>query len=141
VAAIVGGWALAQEPTLLPGLTIHAAAATHDTLVAVVIAVVAGGMIVFPSIALLFRLTLVGTLRGPAAARPPAPLAPRELLAASAQGLLVRAALACLVAGFGLLNVLDPGWAHALGVLALLGFVVLGFLAALPRDLVRPGGD
>jgi cytochrome bd ubiquinol oxidase subunit II len=142
VAAIVGGWALAQEPTLLPGLTIHAAAATHDTLVAVVIAVVAGGMIVFPSIALLFRLTLVGTLRGPAAARPPAAVAPRDLLAASAQGLLVRAALACLVAGFGLLNVLDPGWAHALGVLALVGFVVLGFLATLPRDLVRPsGGD
>src|SRR5258705_110070 len=82
-----------------------------------------------------------GTLRGPVAA-PPAPVAPRELLAASAQGLLVRAALACLVAGFGLLNVLDPGWAHALGVLALVGFVVLGFLAALPRDLVRPsGGD
>jgi cytochrome d ubiquinol oxidase subunit II len=141
VAAIVGGWALAQEPILLPGLTIHAAAATHDTLVAIVIAVVAGGLIVFPSLALLFRLTLAGTLRGPAAARPPAQVAPRELLAASAEGLLVRGALACLVAGFGLLNVLDPGWAHALGVVALLGFVVLGFLAALPRDLVPPSRD
>jgi cytochrome d ubiquinol oxidase subunit II len=57
-------------------------------------------------------------------------------MAASGQGLLARAAIACLVAGFGLLTVLEPGWAHALGVLALVGFIILGFLAALPGDLV-----
>ncbi|HWH95846.1 MAG TPA: cytochrome d ubiquinol oxidase subunit II, partial [Baekduia sp.] len=87
VAAIVVGWALAQAPTLLPGLTIHEAAASHDTLVAVVIAVAAGGLVVFPSLALLFRLTLVGTLRAgharaPAAA--PDDTAGRALVGAAA---------------------------------------------------------
>jgi cytochrome d ubiquinol oxidase subunit II len=136
VAAIVVGWALAQQPELLPGLTIHEAAAPRATLVAVIVAVLAGGAIVFPSLALLFRLTLGGTLRGAgeAAATPAAP-SPRALLGASRNGLLVRAAGACLIAGFGLLTVLDAGWAHALGVVALLGFVLLGFLALLPAEL------
>ena len=136
VAAIVVGWALAQQPELLPGLTIHQAAAPRATLVAVIIAVLAGGAIVFPSLALLFRLTLGGTLRGGGAdaAEAAAPGA-RALLSASRQGLLVRAAGACLIAGFGLLTVLDAGWAHALGVAALLGFVLLGFLACLPAEL------
>jgi cytochrome bd ubiquinol oxidase subunit II len=140
VAAIVIGWALAQQPVLLPGLTIHQAAAPHNTLVAVVIAVVAGGLIIFPSLALLFRLTLVGTLRGghgdhPVASDAPPPSA-RTLIAVSTQGLLGRAAIACLVIGFGFLTVLNPGWAHVIGVLALAGFIVLGFVALLPRDLV-----
>jgi cytochrome bd ubiquinol oxidase subunit II len=141
VAAIVVGWALAQKPVLLPGLTIHQAAAPHDTLVAVTIAVIAGGLIVFPSLALLFRLTLVGTLRHgygnhETASAPDAPPPGSALVAATTQGLLGRAALACLVAGFGFLTVLDPGWAHVVGVLALVGFVVLGFVAVLPRDLL-----
>jgi cytochrome d ubiquinol oxidase subunit II len=152
VAAIVIGWALAQQPILLPGLTIHAAAASHDTLVAVVIAVLAGGLLVFPSLALLFRLTLGGALRaghappvGDAAQRPavaagrPAPA--RALLDVAAQGLLTRAALACLLVGIGFLSVLEAGWAHAIGVAALALFIVLGFLAALPQEVLRPAPD
>jgi cytochrome d ubiquinol oxidase subunit II len=148
VAAIVIGWALAQRPILLPGLTIHQAAAPHNTLVAVVIAVVAGGLIVFPSLALLFRLTLGGALRaghgeapedagaeaGPGVAAT-APPAARALVDASAQNLLARAAVACLIVGFGFLSVLNPGWAHAIGVVALAGFIVLAFLAAVPAEL------
>ncbi|MDP9346269.1 MAG: cytochrome d ubiquinol oxidase subunit II [Actinomycetota bacterium] len=137
VAAIVVGWALAQQPELLPGLTIHAAAAPRATLVAVIIAVLAGGALVFPSLALLFRLTLGGTLRGGGAtASGTVAPGPRALLDASRHGLLVRAAGACLIAGFGLLTVLDAGWAHALGVAALLGFILLGFLALLPAELL-----
>jgi cytochrome bd ubiquinol oxidase subunit II len=140
VAAIVVGWALAQAPILLPGLTIHQAAASHDTLVAVVIAVAAGGLVVFPSLALLFRLTLLGTLRAghgaqPVSAAASAPPA-RALVDAATQGLLARAAIACLIVGFGFLTVLEPGWAHAIGVVALAGFIVLGFVAVLPRDLL-----
>ena len=49
VAAIIAGWALAQNPIFLPGLTIKQAAAPHDTLVVVVVAVVVGAAILFPS--------------------------------------------------------------------------------------------
>ncbi|MEA2256854.1 MAG: cytochrome bd ubiquinol oxidase subunit, partial [Solirubrobacteraceae bacterium] len=137
VAAVLAGWALAQQPVLLPGLTIRQAAAPHDTLVAIVVAVLAGGAILFPSLLLLFRLTLGGRLRGygddgdAATERPPTATG---LLAASLDRALVRAALACLIAGVGLLNVADAGWAHAVGVVALLAFVVLGFRAALPLE-------
>jgi cytochrome d ubiquinol oxidase subunit II len=62
VAAIVAGWALAQSPTFLPGLTIQQAAAPRSTLIAVIVAVIVGAMILFPSLALLFRLVLGGQL-------------------------------------------------------------------------------
>ena len=60
VAAVIAGWALAQNPVLLRGLTVQQAAAPHDTLVAVTVAVIAGAVILFPSLALLFRLVLRG---------------------------------------------------------------------------------
>jgi cytochrome d ubiquinol oxidase subunit II len=130
VAATVAGWALAQQPLLLPGLTIHEAAAPHDTLVAVIVAVLGGGAILFPSLALLFRLVLGGRLGHAEPA--PAPAVRRELVAAALPALPARAAGACLLAGVVLLNVAAAAWAHALGVVALFAFVVLGFLAAAP---------
>jgi cytochrome d ubiquinol oxidase subunit II len=60
VAAVVAGWAVAQSPRLLPGLTVRQAAAGHSTLVALVIAVAGGALILGPSLALLFTLTLEG---------------------------------------------------------------------------------
>jgi cytochrome d ubiquinol oxidase subunit II len=129
VAATIAGWALAQEPDVLPGLTISQAAAPHDTLIAVIVAVLGGGAILFPSLLLLFRLALGGMLGhgepADAAPRRPAAVAFRE-------GLLARVAVACLVAGFGLLTVAAGAVPHALGVVALLSFVVTGFLAAAP---------
>jgi cytochrome bd ubiquinol oxidase subunit II len=139
VAAIVAGWALAQQPLLLPGLTVAQAAASHETLVAVVVAVIAGGAILFPSLALLFRLALGGHFDHSSSAtehpHPTAPAlapAPGALLAASREGLLGRLAAAALVAGFGFLTVAEAGWAHGIGVACLLGFMVLGFLAVAP---------
>jgi len=137
VAAVVAGWALAQSPVMLPGLTIKEAAASHDTLVAVVVAVVAGGAILFPSLALLFRLVLGGRL-GEGGAPRVAP-APRQLLSASATGLTARLAGAALVAGIVFLTILDAGWAHALGATCLLAFVALAFPVALPPNVRRPG--
>jgi cytochrome d ubiquinol oxidase subunit II len=131
VAAIVGGWALAQLPTLLPGLTVARAAAPHATLIAIVAAVLAGAVVLFPSLALLFRLYLRGRFDAPPAG-PPAPAPARRVLAASAPGLVSRSAVACLVTGVALLNVADAGWAHAVGVTALAGFIVLGAWALLP---------
>jgi cytochrome d ubiquinol oxidase subunit II len=122
VAAIIAGWAVAQNPVLIRGLTIRDAAAGRDTLVALVVAVVAGGALVFPSLTLLFRLTLGGRLRGGAVTteagiRPHRPRTRRSTLPG----------VALLVAGVGFLTVADASWAHAVGVIALLLFVAVTF--------------
>ena len=129
VAAIIGGWAVAQNPVLIRGLTIHDAAAGRDTLVALVVAVVAGGALVFPSLTLLFRLTLGGRLRGDAlipgaVIRPRGPHTRRSTLPAAA----------LLVAGIGFLTVADAAWAHAIGVTALLLFVAVAFRSVALED-------
>jgi cytochrome d ubiquinol oxidase subunit II len=139
VAAIIAGWALAQRPMLLPGLTIKQAAAPHDTLVAVIVAVVAGGAILFPSLALLFKLTLSGRLDHE---EPPAgriPIRPVQAMpsASARTGLLARLAAACLFSGVGFLTFAEAGWAHAIGVLSLLAFIPIGFVAATPTEVAE----
>jgi cytochrome d ubiquinol oxidase subunit II len=63
VAAIIVGWVLAQKPYVLPPrLTLDEAAAGDATLEAVVISVVAGMVILLPSLWLLYRLVLRGRL-------------------------------------------------------------------------------
>jgi cytochrome d ubiquinol oxidase subunit II len=63
VAAIVVGWALAQDPYLLPGeLTLEEGAASDATLTALVVAVGIGFLILVPSLWYLYRLVLRGTL-------------------------------------------------------------------------------
>src|SRR5947209_17625955 len=99
VAAIVAGWALVRWPTILPGLTVHQAAAGHDTLVWVIVCVLGGGTILLPSLALLFRLTLAGRLH-PVEPALPENAAPRPGVVTSP--LLARSAIACLIAGAGL---------------------------------------
>jgi len=130
VAAIVCGWALAQSPVLLPGLTVEDAAAPHDTLVAVVVAVVAGAVLLLPMLVLLFRLYLGGRF-DPAAERrlPPGP-PPRATR--PAPRFQARAAIALLAAGIGFLTIADAGWAHAIGATSLLAFVALAFPLVLP---------
>jgi cytochrome bd ubiquinol oxidase subunit II len=92
--------------------------------------VLGGAVILFPSLALLFRLDLTGRLaeRGESVDLPPTP----RLVRAARHGFLARAALACLIAGIGLLTVAETAWAHALGIVGLFGFVAFGFPAALP---------
>ena len=92
VAAIIAGWALAQSPLFLPGLTIEAAAAPRTTLIAVTVAVLGGAVILFPSLALLFRLDLSGRLAEGGESVDIRPTPP--LVRASRQGFLARAALA-----------------------------------------------
>ena len=60
VGAIVAGWALAQQPQLLPGLTVDQAAAGRGTLVALLAALAVGAVILIPSLVLLFALVLRG---------------------------------------------------------------------------------
>jgi cytochrome d ubiquinol oxidase subunit II len=133
VAAVIAGWAVAQSPRLLPGLTIHQAAAGHSTLVALVIAVAGGALVLTPSLALLFKLTLTGRFdpsraepaqRVTAVGRTTRPLAARR----AAAGALLLVGAVC--------TVLFDSWAQAFGVLSLLAFILVGFapLATLPED-------
>jgi cytochrome d ubiquinol oxidase subunit II len=63
VAAIIAGWALGQEPYLLPpGLTVEEAAAADATLTALLIAATLGMALLLPALAWLFRLALSGRL-------------------------------------------------------------------------------
>ena len=134
VAAVIAGWALAQSPVLLPGLTVKAAAAPHETLVAITVAVLAGAVVLFPSLAWLFKLVLSGSFdKGAKKQRFPQPA--RELLSTTARGLTTRVAIALLIVGFGLTTIAESGWAHAIGVTALLLFVALAFPAALPPEI------
>src|SRR3954470_18953275 len=133
VAAIVAGWALAQQRQLLPGLTVDQAAAPRDTLIAVIVAVAGGGIVVIPSLLVLLRLSVAGALGDSSAdggsvdARN-GPVRPPGLHPARAG----RLAAACLIGGFGFLTVAEAGWAHAIGVTMLLAAIALGLAAAAP---------
>jgi cytochrome d ubiquinol oxidase subunit II len=139
VAAIIAGWALAQRPSLLGGLTIQQAAAPHDTLVAVIAAVVAGGAILFPSLGLLFKLTLAGRLDHEEHKEERVPVSPvKAVLSAPAKsGLQARLAGACLFSGVGFLTVAEAGWAHLIGVISLFAFILIGFVALKPTEVAQ----
>jgi cytochrome d ubiquinol oxidase subunit II len=135
VAAVIAGWAFARYPTLLPGLSVHQAAASHDTLVTLIVAVLAGATLLFPSLGLLFRLTLTGHFD---------PHAPEHEPAVSRAGVMhvalgARLAVAFLIIGVGLLNVASAPWAHAIGVVSLFGFMIAAFAAIVPRALADDG--
>jgi cytochrome d ubiquinol oxidase subunit II len=133
VAAIIAGWAFAQQPTVLPGLTIEAAAAGDATLVATLIGLVVGLAIVLPSLFVLFRLVLrgrfdpaagIGTHAAPET-RAPIPTV-RGVRGATA---------ACLLAGVALM-LFGGDLAGPIGALALLAFCALGTVVLLqPIDL------
>ena len=134
VAAIIAGWALAQQPTFLPGLTIEQAAAGDATLVATLIGLVVGLAIVVPSLFVLFRLVLRGrfdpaarraTVRTRRAWRPPS----RGARAPRSDGGMLDGRLwhCCSSAAT------SP---NAIGALALIVFCALGTVALLqPADL------
>jgi cytochrome d ubiquinol oxidase subunit II len=134
VGSIIAGWALAQAPTFLPGLTIQQAAASHDVLIAVTVAVIAGAAVLFPSLGLLFRLVLRGQLDHDDYQGEPSRAA-RNLISTSKGGLLPRLAVASLLAGLGLLTIADAGWAHAIGLCSLFAFIVFGFIATVLPEL------
>jgi cytochrome d ubiquinol oxidase subunit II len=137
VAAIVGGWALAQRPQFLPGLTIEHAAASHSALVAVVVGVAGGAVVLIPSLFLLFRLFLRGRFDPHAVEPDVVPTqAPR---AAAVRPQLGLTAFGCLAVGGTLTFFFDTAWAHIVGVTALLAFVGLGFVAL--GTLVAAGDD
>ena len=125
VAAIVAGWALSRWPTILPGLSVDQAAAPHDILVSVVVVVLAGAVILLPSLVWLFGLALAGRFRAPELNVTVTPInhpMPRI-------GLRARVAAACFIVGGGMLNLANAQWAHVVGVTCLFGFIGLAFSA------------
>jgi cytochrome d ubiquinol oxidase subunit II len=160
VAAVVVGWAVAQAPRFLPGMTVTQAAAGMSTLVPLVIAVGGGLVVLVPSLGLLFALFLRGRLDTPESHAPgAAPVAPpgeatgmsaaspaarteaadcaeRGRAARGRTGPLGAAALLGLAAGAGLLVFTDAPWTHVLGVAGLLlsAVAVFALTATPPGD-------
>lgn len=139
VVGMIVGWALAQQPYVLAHLTLRQAAAPHETLVLVLVAIAVGAAVLFPSLGLLFRLVLGG--RFDAAASAAYDVTPAsgfgELLAPAAQGLRGRLAVAGLLGGIGFLTIAEAPWAHGLGVACLFAAMILGFFAIDPAGVAR----
>jgi cytochrome d ubiquinol oxidase subunit II len=136
VASTIAGWALAQQPLFLRDLTVRQAAAGHDTQVAIIVAVLAGGVILFPSLALLFRLTLGGQLEAePTGDMQTTPMA--RPLPPGTRG--ARVAAASLLAGIGFLTIADAGWAHAIGIACFFSFLAFGYRAVLGGEILESG--
>jgi cytochrome d ubiquinol oxidase subunit II len=127
VAAIIAGWALAQRPNFLPGLTVAEAAASHSALVAVIVGVAIGAVLLVPSLALLFGLFLRGRFDPDTAEAESVQASPRRTAVVRPQ--LTMLAAACLAVGATLTFFFETSWAHIVGVSALLAFVGLGFVA------------
>jgi cytochrome d ubiquinol oxidase subunit II len=135
VASVVFGWALAQQPQLLPGLTVEQAAAGRSTLIATVVGVLVGGLVLIPSLAILFGLVLRGQFDpGPASAAATPPWRRSATRRVSLLGL----AIALGAVGFPLVLIFDGGALLAAGVISLLVFVALASLAIVSA-LTAPG--
>jgi cytochrome d ubiquinol oxidase subunit II len=131
VAAIIAGWALAQRPEILPGLTVSQAAASRATLVATLVGLAVGSLILIPSLGILFRMVLQGTFSTP----PPEP-APVALGPAFADPRRqASAVVVALVVGALVLVVGDAAWSIAIGASLLLVAGACGFVL-VARTLV-----
>jgi cytochrome d ubiquinol oxidase subunit II len=134
VAGLIAGWALAQDPILLPHLTIIQAAAPTQTLTALGAGILAGIVILFPSLGLLLHLQLGGRLGdgGPEVDAAPSVTA---LVGSTRRGLAARGAIAGLLGGLGFLTAADAPWAHIVGVCSLAVCALCALLAVGPAEL------
>ncbi|MDX6568823.1 MAG: cytochrome bd ubiquinol oxidase subunit [Gaiellales bacterium] len=131
VAAIITGWALAQRPELLPGLTISQAAASRATLVATLLGLAVGSLILIPSLGILFRMVLQGTFSEEAPPR----LAVGSGLAFTDPRRQASLVVVALVVGTLVLVVGDAAWSIAIGAGLLLFAGACGFVL-VARSLV-----
>lgn len=134
VAFVVAGWGVAQQPEMLPGLTIHEAAASNEVIIGLLVAVAIGLIILIPSLYLLYSLVLGGRF-DPLAVPPAEPGgAVRELQPVGRTSLI----LVLAVAGIGglMLFVSDAGVTLYLGLALFLAGLAAG-IVLLARSLVR----
>jgi cytochrome d ubiquinol oxidase subunit II len=152
VVAVVAGWAAAQTPRLLPGLTVTQAAAGRSVLVALLVAICVGLVVLAPSLLLLFTLYLRGRLdtpehehtEGPPLSSAATAARTRAAHAAGARGpgrglVLGRvrgwsaAAVIGLIGGTALVVFTDATWEHLFGVALLVLCAVSVFTLAAPE--------
>jgi len=137
-ACVIAGWGIAQQPELLPGLTIREAAASNEVIIGLLIAVGLGILLLIPSLTLLYGLVLGGRFdpldvppaEGGAAARGLGPVRRRAALAV----------LAVAALGGAMLFLSDSGVTLYVG-LALFVAAVASGVVLLARTLVVPAGD
>jgi cytochrome bd ubiquinol oxidase subunit II len=129
VAAIIVGWAFAQQPWILPGLTIRQAAAGRSTLLAVTVVVAIGAVVLVPSLLLLFAMDLRGRFDGGAAVRGLAstPAGP-DTAGGTPSRLAVASTVACLALGTVSLVFAESGAAHVIGIACLSGGALAMFV-------------
>jgi cytochrome bd ubiquinol oxidase subunit II len=126
VAFVILGWALAQRPELLPGLTVAEAAAGRTVLLATVVGVAIGALVLIPSLALLFGLVLRGRFDEDAG--------DTDGLASTSQPRPTRISLLTLAVGAGAVGLLltlifDGGALLGFGIVGLFAFVGLASIA------------
>ncbi len=138
VGTIVAGWALAQRPQLLPGLTVEEAAAGDATLVALLVSIAIGAVILIPSLVLLYGLVLGGRFDESFAAEPPVAAGPPAPVPARAAGVT---AAVCAVVGVPLMMLSDGGVVLALGVIALLVAVAAAIVFVVPQIALADADD
>jgi cytochrome bd ubiquinol oxidase subunit II len=146
VAAIVAGWALAQRPQLLPGLTVDQAAAGDGTLVALLVSLAIGAVILIPSLVLLFGMVVHGRFderpeqlgslesagHAPHATRPRAPEPGRPAGVAAA---------VCAALGVPLTLLFDSGVPLALGIVLMLAAIAAGAAFVVPKIALDGKGE
>jgi cytochrome d ubiquinol oxidase subunit II len=123
VGAVLVGWVLAQRPDVLPGLSVHEAAAGRSTLIALVIATAIGAVLLVPSLVILYGLLL----RGGFDVEGRDERAAGELAPAPSRARLLPAAGALFGVGAVLMVFFDAPLTLVLGLVALAGFAVCGF--------------
>ncbi len=136
VAAIVLGWAAAQSPVFLPGLTLEQAAADDSTLIALLVGLGIGALILVPSLLVLFRLVLVGRFDSDAEPQPKARPKPAVRSPARQQRPIVTLGLGLGAAA--LLLISTSAWLQALAALALLCALGAAFPVLLAREQQDP---
>jgi cytochrome d ubiquinol oxidase subunit II len=127
VAAIIAGWALAQRPEFLPGLTIDQAAAGRSTLITLLFSVGVGALLLIPSLVLLYSLLLRGRFDATVSEPPNGGVSAPPT--ARTWSPLATLAGACLGVGAVLLLIFDALWTQLLGGAFLVAFVLTGFVA------------
>jgi cytochrome bd ubiquinol oxidase subunit II len=137
VGAIVAGWALAQQPQILPGLTVDQAAAGDATLTTLLVAIAFGALVLVPSLWLLFGMVLRGQFDerperpGSLADTATGPVLTGPLVTPPGRAAGVTAA-ALAVLGVPMTFLSDGGLVLGLGVILVLGALVAAAAFFLP---------